>query len=83
MMIVSTFIGGLSMKRKCLSLSLCLSLCLSLAAPALAAEKPVFSDVPAGSWFEKGAATYAQRGIMVGTGRGSSPPIPSSPPPNA
>ncbi len=58
------------MKRKCLSLSLCLSLCLSLAAPALAAEKPVFSDVPAGSWFEKGAATYAQRGIMVGTGEG-------------
>ncbi len=58
------------MKRKCPSLLFCFSLCLSLTAPALAAEEPVFSDVPAGSWFEEGAVTCAQRGIMVGTGEG-------------
>lgn len=58
------------MKRKRLSLLFCFSLCLSLTAPVLAAEGPVFSDVPAGSWFEEGVATCVQEGVMVGTGGG-------------
>lgn len=29
-----------------------------------------FADVPVGSWFEKGVATCAQKGVMVGTGEG-------------
>lgn len=29
-----------------------------------------FTDVPAGSWFEKGVATCVQEGVMVGTGEG-------------
>ena len=62
------------MKRKFLSLSLCLSLCLGLTVPALAAEDPAFSDVPAGSWFEKGVKTCAQEGVMVGLGNGTFSP---------
>lgn len=33
-----------------------------------------FADVPAGSWFEKGALTCAGNGVMVGTGRGTFSP---------
>jgi hypothetical protein len=29
-----------------------------------------FTDVPSGSWFEKGVATCAEKGVMVGTGEG-------------
>ena len=33
-----------------------------------------FSDVPAGSWFEKGVTTCAEKGVMVGTGGDSFSP---------
>ena len=34
----------------------------------------VFTDVPAGNWFEKGVATCAGKGVMVGTGGDSFSP---------
>lgn len=33
-----------------------------------------FTDVPAGSWFERGIQTCAEKGIMVGTGEGTFSP---------
>lgn len=56
------------MKKRLPALCLSLTLCLSLLPSALAA--PEFTDVPAGSWFEEGAVTCAQKGVMVGTGEG-------------
>ncbi|MCI8652046.1 MAG: hypothetical protein HFF05_06390 [Oscillospiraceae bacterium] len=55
------------MKKRPLALGLSLALCASLIPSALAAEIS-FHDVPAGSWFEKGGVTCAERGVMVGTG---------------
>lgn len=56
------------MKKRLLALTLFGVLCLTLLPAALAA--PAFSDVPAGSWFEKGVTTCAEQGVMVGTGEG-------------
>ncbi len=36
--------------------------------PPLPAQSGKFSDVPAGSWFETGVDTCAEKGVMVGTG---------------
>lgn len=38
------------------------------------AASPTFTDVPAGSWFEKGVMTCARAGIMVGTGENTFSP---------
>lgn len=54
------------MKKKLLSVLLALSLCASLFPAALAAGSK-FSDVPAGSWFEQGVQTCAEKGVMIGT----------------
>lgn len=60
------------MKKKLLSLLLSLALCVSLFPGALAEGKAdvAFSDVPAGSWYDQGVTTCADKGIMVGTGEG-------------
>ena len=57
------------MKKQLLSLLLCTSLCLSFAPSVSAAQEtaPVFTDVPAGSWFEEVVMTCAENGVMVGT----------------
>lgn len=57
------------MKKQPLSLLLCTSLCLSFAPSVSAAQETasVFTDVPAGSWFEEGVMTCAEKGVMVGT----------------
>ncbi len=36
----------------------------------LSPAETAFSDIPAGSWFERGVMTCAERGVMVGTGEG-------------
>lgn len=58
------------MKKRVFALFLSLFLCVSLLPATLAAPAAEFSDVPAGSWFEKGVAACAEKGIMVGTGQG-------------
>ena len=42
---------------------------------AVASDKDIaFTDVPAGSWFEKGVMTCARSGVMVGTGENTFSP---------
>ena len=53
------------MKRRWLALLLCAAL---VQVPALCAGETEFSDVPAGSWFERGVKTCAEKGVMIGTG---------------
>ncbi len=55
------------MKRSWFALLLCAAL---LQVPALAAGETDFSDVPAGSWFEQGVKTCAEKGVMIGAGEG-------------
>jgi len=51
---------------------LLLALCIP---PAHAAEQTSsFTDVPAGSWYEEGVNTCAEKGVMVGTGEGKFSP---------
>ena len=44
---------------------------LNVGGTALSDKDISFTDVPAGSWFEKGVMTCAQEGIMVGVGEGT------------
>lgn len=55
------------MKGSWFALLLCAAL---LQVPALAAGETDFSDVPAGSWFEQGVKTCAEKGVMEGVGDG-------------
>lgn len=59
------------------SLIIMMALVMSLLPTVNAAREasvPTFTDVPAGSWFEKGVQTCAQNGIMVGVGEGTFSP---------
>lgn len=55
------------MKKRWVAFLLCAAL---VQVPALCAGETEFSDVPAGSWFEQGVKTCAERGVMIGTGEG-------------
>lgn len=56
------------MKKNIFALALCGALLLP--GTAFAAGETRFSDVPAGSWFEQGVTTCAEKGVMIGTAEG-------------
>lgn len=57
------------MKKKILVLFLALAL-LGCMFPTALADGDIFTDVPAGEWFEQGVITCAQKGVMIGVGDG-------------
>lgn len=62
------------MKKRLLSILLAAALVCATPAALATEGEPVFSDVPAGSWFEEGVATCARQGVMVGRDGGAFAP---------